>query len=264
MGTDTQIYLGLDLGSTASKGLLLGDGGVLAKIVVDTTPDVRGLAGEITTGLHRAAGVEESDVAGAVVTGYGRRLAADSGLPLTEITCHARGAVEHNPDVVGVVDIGGQDAKAVRLGPDGPEDFALNDRCAAGTGRFLEVMAGRLGYAPKGFAEAALSAGRRPAISSTCTVFAESEVVGLIAEGVSPAELAAGLHLAAARRVADLAEQVGLSGEVALTGGVALNEAFVAFFEEVSGLDVFVPPEPQFVGALGAALIARERSGYVS
>lgn len=260
----TEIYLGLDLGSSASKGLLLGDCEVLAEVLADTTPDVRGLAGEITVGLYRAVGVDESDVAGAVVTGYGRRLAADMGLPLTEITCHARGVVERDPDVVGVVDVGGQDAKAIRLGPDGPEDFALNDRCAAGTGRFLEVMAGRLGFTPKDFAEAALSAERRPAISSTCTVFAESEVVGLIAEGVSPAELAAGLHLAAARRVADLAEQVGLSGKVALTGGVALNEAFVAFFKEVSGLDVFVPPEPQFAGALGAAILARERSGYPS
>ncbi|UCE26429.1 MAG: 2-hydroxyglutaryl-CoA dehydratase [Candidatus Coatesbacteria bacterium] len=259
MGTDGQIYLGLDLGSTASKGLLLGDGGVLAKTVRDTTPDVRGLAGELSAWLYEAAEIDESDVAGAVVTGYGRRLAADMGLPLTEITCPARGVTESSPDVTGVVDVGGQDAKAIRLGPDGPEDFALNDRCAAGTGRFLEVMAVRLGFTPEGLVEAALAAKRRPAISSTCTVFAESEVVGLVAEGVSPAELAAGLHLAAARRIADLAEQVGLSGTVALTGGVALNRAFVAFFREVSGLDAFVSPEPQFAGALGAALVARER-----
>ena len=264
MGTEGQICLGLDLGSNASNGLLLGGDDVLSKTVLGTTPDVRGLAGEMASELYKAAGVDESKVAGAVVTGYGRRLAADMGLPLTEITCHARGVLASGPGVVGVVDVGGQDAKAIRLGPDGPEDFALNDRCAAGTGRFLEVMAGRLGFTPKGFAEAALSAERRPAISSTCTVFAESEVVGLIAKGVSPAELAAGLHLAAARRVADLAEQVGLSGKVALTGGVALNEAFIAFFEEVSGLDVFVPPEPQFAGALGAAILARERSGYPS
>lgn len=259
MKTKTKISLGLDLGSTASKGLLFADGKVLAKALRETTPDVRGLAGAMVRELCGSAGVTDADIIGAVVTGYGRRLAADMGEPITEITCHARGVLENNPDVTGVVDVGGQDAKAIRLGPDGFEDFALNDRCAAGTGRFLEVMANRLGYTFEGFADAALSVEKRPDISSTCTVFAESEVVGLIADGVSPAELAAALHLAAARRTADLAEQVSLKGKVALTGGVALNKGFVAFFREVSGLDVFVPPEPQFAGALGAAIIASER-----
>jgi predicted CoA-substrate-specific enzyme activase len=259
MKVQPQISLGLDLGSTASKGLLVADGKVLAKVLRETTPDVRGLAGAMVGELCNAAGVSENGVDGAVVTGYGRRLTADMGEPITEITCHARGVLENNPDVTGIVDVGGQDAKAIRLGPNGFEDFALNDRCAAGTGRFLEVMANRLGFTLEGFAEAALSAENRPEISSTCTVFAESEVVGLIAGAVSPAELAAALHLAAARRAAGLAEQVSLKGKVALTGGVALNKAFVAFFGEVSGLDVFVPSEPQFMGALGAASIAANR-----
>jgi predicted CoA-substrate-specific enzyme activase len=259
MKAKAKISLGLDLGSTASKGLLFADGKVLAKVLRGTTPDVRGLAGAMVRELCDTAGVTDADIDGAVVTGYGRRLAADMGEPITEITCHARGVLKNAPDVTGVVDVGGQDAKAIRLGADGFEDFALNDRCAAGTGRFLEVMANRLGYSFEGFADAALSAENRPDISNTCTVFAESEVVGLIADGVSPAELAAALHLAAARRAADLAEQVSLKGMAALTGGVALNKAFVAFFREVSGLDVFVPPEPQFTGALGAAIIASER-----
>jgi predicted CoA-substrate-specific enzyme activase len=256
---NVEFYLGLDLGSTASKGMLLSDGEVIAKVLRETTPDVRALADEIVAALYAAAGVSESDVPGAVVTGYGRRLAADMGEPVTEITCHARGVLVNDPDAAGVVDVGGQDAKAIRLGPDGPEDFALNDRCAAGTGRFLEVMADRLGFTPDAFARAALSAEERPEISSTCTVFAESEVIGLIAEGASPAEVAAGLHLSAARRVADLADRVSLTGRVALTGGVALNDAFVTFFGEVSGLDAFLPPEPQFAGALGAAVLAAER-----
>ncbi len=261
MKSKPPIYLGLDLGSTASKGLLLGDGGeLLAKVLRPTTPDVCALADAMVDALCAAVGVPGSDVRAAVVTGYGRRLAADLGTPLTEITCHARGARAYDPNVSGVVDVGGQDAKAIRLGADGPEDFSLNDRCAAGTGRFIEVMAVRLGYTQDEFADVALAAPNRSNISSTCTVFAESEVIGLIAGGVPPEEIAAGLHLSAAVRVADLAEQVGLGGRVALTGGVALNRAFVSFFRDTSGLDVYVPADPQFIGALGAAVIAGERN----
>jgi predicted CoA-substrate-specific enzyme activase len=179
----------------------------------------------------------------------------------TEISCHARGAFHLFSDVATIIDIGGQDSKAIRVGPGGRVlDFAMNDKCAAGTGRFLEVMAGALGISLPDMADLALASTVEITISSTCTVFAESEVVSLISQGRAPADIASAICRAIAQRTAGLAARVGISDRVVMTGGVAKNQAVVRMLADKLGFGISVPEEPQITGALGAALIARANS----
>jgi predicted CoA-substrate-specific enzyme activase len=175
----------------------------------------------------------------------------------TEIVCHARGIVYHLPSIRTLIDIGGQDSKIIRLDEGGLVfDFAMNDRCAAGTGKFLEMTAQGLDLALERFIELALEAKSAARISSMCTIFAESEAISLLAEGRDPDEIARGLHNAIAARVIRMAEGIGVEAEVGFSGGVGQNAAMVRALEEALGLKVQVPPEPQYVGALGAALLA--------
>ncbi|HOB86695.1 MAG TPA: acyl-CoA dehydratase activase, partial [Bacillota bacterium] len=194
-----------------------------------------------------------------VSTGYGRRMLDVADRIITEITCHARGAVHMVPGVRMVIDIGGQDSKVIRLNERGEvQDFAMNDKCAAGTGRFLEVMAHALEVDLSEMASISERASRSAPISSMCTVFAESEVVSLIAQGVPREEIISGLHEAIAGRTAGMVFRVGLEKEVMMTGGVAKNRGVVKSLEKKLQCKIIVPPEPQIIGALGAALLARE------
>jgi predicted CoA-substrate-specific enzyme activase len=178
---------------------------------------------------------------------------------ITEITCHARGAFFVHPETRTVIDIGGQDSKVIRLDGQGRNvDFQMNDKCAAGTGRFLEVMAHALEVNLEDLGGLSLSAQRTIQISSMCTVFAESEVVSLIAENQPKEVIIRGLHDAIADRILGLVRRVGVEEKVTLTGGVAKNEGVVRALEERLAVRLFVPPEPQIIGALGAALLARE------
>jgi predicted CoA-substrate-specific enzyme activase len=178
---------------------------------------------------------------------------------VTEISCYARGIHHLYPQVQTVIDIGGQDSKVVAVGPGGrPLDFAMNDKCAAGTGRFLEVIARALELDLEDIGPRALRARRAADISSTCTVFAESEVVTLVAEGVPREEIVAGICRSIAKRVGGMARRVGVEPPVAFAGGVAKNVGVVRALEEVLGEALIVPEEPQIVGALGAALVARD------
>jgi predicted CoA-substrate-specific enzyme activase len=193
-------------------------------------------------------------------TGYGRIALDFVDYRITEISCHARGVHHLLPATRTVIDIGGQDCKAIVLDEGGRAlDFEMNDRCAAGTGRFLEVMAGALGTDLPGLAQMALSSAAPASLSSTCTVFAESEVIGLLAQGTARADVAAGLCRAVAQRVAGMLQRTGVTGPVALTGGVALNEAVRGALQQVLDVPIVVPPDPQLTGALGAALLAVER-----
>jgi len=205
-----------------------------------------------------AAGVGEEGVAAVVGTGYGRARVPFASRAVTEIMCHGRGAYALVGGDVTVVDVGGQDVKAIRLDEKGDVTaFEMNDRCAAGTGRFLEIMARAL---EMDLAELAAQNPRREdaaRVNNMCTVFAESEVVGLLHQGVAPGAVAAGILVAVAERVASLARRVGGSRFV-LSGGVALNRGFARAFGRALKADVQVLPEPQFVGALGAALLARD------
>jgi predicted CoA-substrate-specific enzyme activase len=197
-----------------------------------------------------------------VATGYGRVAVEFADTQVTEISCYARGIHHLYPEVMTVIDIGGQDSKVVAVGPGGkPLDFAMNDKCAAGTGRFLEVIARAMELDLEDMGPNALRARRAADISSTCTVFAESEVVTLVAEGVPREEIVAGICRSIARRVGGMARRVGVEPPVAFAGGVAKNVGVVRALEEVLGETLIVPEEPQIVGALGAALVARDGTG---
>lgn len=194
-----------------------------------------------------------------VGTGYGR-----NGLPfatrtVTEITCHARAAAHLVPGAATVIDVGGQDCKVISIDSAGHvRDFVMNDRCAAGTGRFLEVMARAMDVGLERFGEIALLSDRPAPISSTCVVFAESEVVSLLAAGAAREDVVAGIHDAIARRILAMGEKVGIVREVVLTGGGGLSAGLKWALERSLGHPVRVAPMPQYAGALGAALLAEE------
>ncbi len=259
----TGYRLGIDLGSTASKAVLMDDGGTLLGMLLDATGKppadaARELAGALCARHGIAAGSVRT-----VATGYGRSLAGLDARTITEITCHARGVHFLHPDARGILDIGGQDAKAIRLEADGGVgDFAMNDKCAAGTGRFLEVAAARHGVDVADLSDfcggeaGAEEGGEAFEISSTCVVFAESELVGLRARGVPAREAIRAVHRAVARRTALLLRQAGAGEPLYFTGGVARNETLRAALEAACGLEIRRADHCQFTGALGAALLA--------
>jgi predicted CoA-substrate-specific enzyme activase len=194
-----------------------------------------------------------------VATGYGRGL-VPAMRRVTEITCHARGVYREFAVGVTLVDIGGQDSKVIRVGSRGETaDFSMNDKCAAGTGRFLEVIAQRLAVPLERLGPIALGTSEEVAISSTCTVFAESEVISLIARGVAVGAILRGLHRALVKRVVAMIRTVGLVAPLVLSGGGACNPAICQLLAEETGMAVHLPRHPQLVGAHGAALIALEK-----
>ena len=193
-----------------------------------------------------------------VSTGYGRKLVEEAQKSITEITCHALGAHHSNASIQTIIDIGGQDSKVILLNEQAHvQDFEMNDKCSAGSGRFLEVMADALEIPLEEFGSLALTSKNPSPISSTCTVFAESEVISRINQGASRVDVAAGIHKAIVNKTIALSARVGIQPEVALTGGVALNPAVKEMLEIELGTKIIVPSEPQMNGALGAALLAR-------
>ena len=194
-----------------------------------------------------------------MVTGYGRHLVAPAlgGEVVSEIKAFAIGARYLYPDCRTVIDIGGQDCKVILLSDNGEvQKFEMNDRCAAGTGKFLEIMANTLEVKISELGNLALRASRTVQINSLCTVFAESEVVSLIARGEEASAIALGLHDAIATRIATMARRVGIKERVVFAGGAALNQCLCQLVGEKLGIELTVPPEPQTVGAIGAAILA--------
>ncbi len=254
------MFLGIDIGSLAAKAVVVDDQGeIIGRAIMDSGHDHRLAAELVAEEALKACGADRGSIRGIVGTGYGRVSIPFATRTVTEISCHARGAAHASPGSRMVVDIGGQDSKVILIDDRGRVvDFGMNDRCAAGTGRFLEVMARSLGVPLKDLGEMALSASHPARISSVCTVFAESEVVGLIAAGEDRSNIIRGLCQAIAERIHGMVGRVGLARPVIMTGGVALNRGVVAALEEKLGVAVVVPPDPQTVGALGAALLARE------
>jgi predicted CoA-substrate-specific enzyme activase len=208
--------------------------------------------------LSRESGADIKD-APTISTGYGRSLIDFAEKSVTEITCHSIGVHHLNPGIRLLVDVGGQDSKVIRVGENGrPTDFELNDKCSAGTGRFLEVMAGVLGVSIDELGPFALQSNSPCTISSTCTVFAESEVVGRIGAGENSKDIAAGIHAAMASKISTLSKRVGVVTPIGVTGGVALNPAFRYYLSKQLGAELWMPENPQITGALGAALLALE------
>jgi len=247
---------GVDVGSTQTKAVILNENGeIIARAIINTGANVVKAAEKVFQMARASAQVDEWDMAYTVGTGYGRYKVTFGDAQITEISCHARGAFYLFPNTRTILDIGGQDTKGIKLSEKGEvADFCMNDKCAAGTGRFLEVILARLHVPIEEVAAYAARAGAPVTVSSTCTVFAESEVISLVAEGRPAEGIVRGLHLALASRVAALARGRLAAGPVLASGGVALNAAMIAALSETLGRPVRVLPEPQLVGALGAAL----------
>jgi predicted CoA-substrate-specific enzyme activase len=262
MKTEKEIAaaLGIDSGSTSTNAVVLdADGAVAGTATVPTGAKIAESAALVRRLALAAAGLPEDAEIATVATGYGRAGIALSGEQVTEISCHARGAHRLYPEARTIIDIGGQDSKAIRIDAHGGvADFAMNDKCAAGTGRFLEKTAGVLGVTLDEIGAAAHGAREELQISSMCTVFAESEVVSLIAEGCSKEDILKGLCQAVARRNEALLKRVSAEPPYMMTGGVARNAGVVQAFEALLGAPVYVPDAPELAGALGAAIFAGE------
>lgn len=259
--TVNKVYLGIDAGSRTIKAVLLsGEGKMLRFGVVDQGVKQPLLAKELVKDLLKQAGIESDAISYTVATGYGRDHIDIADTTFSEITCHARGVVHLVPEARTIIDIGGQDSKLIKLNERGNvHDFAMNDRCAAGTGRFLEVVAKRLEVPLSDLDNLAAASTQPCIISSTCVVFAETEIVGLLAQEISPADISAGIFSAIASRIQAMAGRRA-NEPIVLTGGAALFSGLHAALKNVFGTDIAVMENPRLTGALGAALIARENA----
>jgi len=252
------ICAGIDAGSRAIKIVLIDAESmqIVAKGLADQGVEQDRLASELFGQVLKNDGVSREDVAAIVATGYGRSAISIAETTITEITCHGAGVHHLVPEAMTVIDIGGQDSKLLRLDTSGKvRDFAMNDRCAAGTGRFLEVVAQRLDAELKSLGRMAARSKSPAAISSMCVVFAETEITGLLASGTASADIVAGVQTAIAERIIAMA---GRSAEppVIFTGGVAMISGMGAALQRALGQTVTVSPDPQMTGALGAAILA--------
>ncbi len=253
------VVAGVDIGSTMTKVVVWREN-VLSTFIGPTGAEYRLLAHQVLQDALRQAHLFLEDLAYVISTGYGRMNVPFADRQITEVTCHGRGVFHLFPQARTLIDIGGQDSKAIKLNPEGKiANFAMNDKCAAGTGRFLEVIAESLSVDLKEVGELSVKAETPVKISSLCTVFAEQEVAGYLSEGRRLEDVLAGLHEAFASRISSLAEQVRVEPPVVLTGGGAKNVGLRKALARRLGCDLLVPPEPLITGALGAALLAEEQ-----
>lgn len=251
------ITAGIDIGSITAKAVVLSDGRILGSKVAFTGYNAREAGRNIYEILLRELEMEEPTIERIVSTGYGRKSVTFADKAITEIICHGAGAYYLNPHVRTVIDVGGQDSKVLAINPDGTvKDFVMNDKCAAGTGRFLEVMARAMESDLDDFGTLSLRSGSPSKISSICTVFAESEVISLIAKGESREDIIAGIHESVASRISSMARRVGVKEPVMMTGGVARNIGVVRALEKTLGVSIEVSEFAQVNGALGAAVMA--------
>ncbi|MGD0230762.1 MAG: acyl-CoA dehydratase activase [Syntrophorhabdales bacterium] len=257
------IVAGIDIGSITTEALLFDrEKGLVGYSILLTGADPGGTSASALDKALQEAGRGRPDVVHTVATGCGRRRAAFAEEAVTEITCLAKGVNYLFPGARTVIDIGGQDTKAIRIDATGRVvEFEMNDKCAAGTGRFLEVMASALKIDLDRMGELSLAHGRHLTISSICTVFAESEVISLVSEGEGLPDILHGISTAIADRTMGLVHRLGgIAGEVVMAGGVAKNSGVVRALEEAMGVVLNIPDEPQVVGALGAALLALRKA----
>ena len=252
------ITVGIDVGSITTKAAVVKDGEVIADQVVMTGYNARHAGENLFDAILQECGLDRAGIDKIISTGYGRNSLAFADKAVTEITCHAAGSFYLNPEVRSVIDIGGQDSKAIAVNDSGsPLNFVMNDKCAAGTGRFLEVMARALEVDLDNFGDFSLKAQQPSSISSLCTVFAESEVISLIAKGEKRENIIAGIHEAIAARVVAMANRVGFTSRIMMTGGVAKNIGVVRALERKIGQKIEVSEKSQVTGAIGAAMIAQ-------
>jgi (R)-2-hydroxyacyl-CoA dehydratese activating ATPase len=231
---------------------------VRASIIQRTDAGHRRLANKIMEEALKQCRLKFEEITYIIATGYGRMNVPFADRQVTELTCHARGVAEHFPNVRLAIDVGGQDAKALKIKQGKLIDFVMNDKCAAGTGRFLDVMAKALGLKVEELGDMSSRSSAKTAISSVCTIFAESEVISCLSEGIPVENIIAGLHDSIASRVAKMARKLRIEPDVVFTGGVAKNEGVVRALQDNLNCPVLVPEEPLTTGALGAALLAKD------
>lgn len=261
MDTAEAYVIGLDVGSASTKAVVLdAEGTLLAEAVVAVGAGTSGPDRVLQEALTRAK-LDISDISEFCATGYGRKAVKQATMEVSELSCHAKGAARLFPGARTVIDIGGQDAKVLHVGEDGRlQDFVMNDKCAAGTGRFLDVMARIVELDVSELAQVGNEAEQVANISSTCTVFAESEVISKLAAGIAIPDIVAGVHRSVAEKAAGLVRRLGVVEDVAMTGGVALNSGVVRATEELLGVRIAVSPQSQVCGAWGAALFALDKT----
>lgn len=254
------LTLGIDIGSTTSKAVILRDGEqIVSSSLVVATVGTGGVNDAMNIAMTDA-GVSQSEISCIVATGYGRATFQQADYQVSELTCHAKGVHHIFPEVRTVIDIGGQDAKVIQLDERGiMSQFLMNDKCAAGTGRFLDVMAGILHVDINEMGSLALTSEEHASISSTCTVFAESEVISQLAGGRAMNDIIAGICDSVAVRTASLAKRIGIKEKVCMSGGVARNAAVRKAMEKELGTEILFDEKAQLMGALGAAISAFEK-----
>lgn len=259
----SKYYLGLDGGSTYLKAALLKDNCVVSTVVRSTGIDNNGTASVIVDGLCAENGIRPGDIGYIMATGYSRKILDIADDDISEITAHAYGVRVTAPEGYRpgmIIDIGGQDSKIIYLDSNyNVKNFTMNDKCAAGTGKFMEVIAQILETTIDQVGPLSLESSTPCDINSTCVVFAQSEVISLVARKFDRRDILAGMHLSMAKRIIKMMKKSEKSGDILMTGGGALNTGIHRAFEEELMKDVYVARYPQFNGAIGAALIASER-----
>ncbi len=253
---------GIDVGSTQTKGIIINEKmEIVGRSLVSTGAYVTRAAERSFTEALLKAGLKREDMAYVIGTGYGRYKVTFGDAQMTEISCHARGASYLFPGTRTVIDMGGQDAKGIKIGEAGDvKDFVMNDKCAAGTGRFLGNAAEALGLSLDDIGELSLHAKYPVRLTTVCTVFVESDIMSYLAQGKKVEDILGGVHSAIAARTISLIRRVGIEEEVTFTGGVSLNIGMVRALENKLGMKLNVSPESHFTGALGASLFAMERA----
>jgi predicted CoA-substrate-specific enzyme activase len=250
-------FAGIDIGSTMTKVVIMNEG-IISSIMGPTGPEQRRLANKVMEKALNEAGLPFEVITYLVATGYGRINVPFADRQVTEISCHAKGVAHLFPECRTIIDIGGQDSKGITIDHGRPTDFVMNDKCAAGTGRFLEVIAEALGITIENLGGMALKSKQPAQISNICTVFAEQEVVARLAEGVPLNDLVAGILESLASRISRMVKRLKVANEVVITGGGAKNAGLVKALSDKLGYTTLVPPEPLITGAIGAALLGKD------
>jgi len=254
----SEYFAGIDIGSTMTKAVIM-NGGIVSYVIGPTGPEQRRLANKVMEKALQEADLSFEAIDYVVATGYGRINVPFADKQITEISCHAKGVASIFPKGKTVIDIGGQDSKAIKIDNRGkPIDFVMNDKCAAGTGRFLEVIAEVLGLNMEEMSKIAGESENPAQISSICTVFAAQEVVARLSEGVPLGDLVAGIYESVANRVLKMVNRLSIERDVVITGGGAKNRSLINILSDKLGRDILVPPEPLITGAIGAALLGKD------